>query len=121
MFNSAVMATTSFLTVSVMNLFFGSLVELPHLDYSVNYASALCVMALVQYIANSGLVAVLAACKTDQPVLHTWTEYYLWTSITYFAGASAAGIIAKLVAVVGFFAVVAIIPIIVFLYFPYPT
>src|SRR5205085_9055810 len=110
---------TTFLTVWAMSLFFGSLVELPHLDYSVNYVSALCVMALVQYIANSGLVAVLAACKTDQPVLHTWTEYYLWTSITYFAGASAAGIIAKLVAVVGFFAVVAIIPIIVFVYFTY--
>jgi len=121
MFNSAVMATTTFLTVSVMNLFFGSLAELPHLDYSVNYVSALCVMALVQYIANSGLVAVLAACKTDQPVLHTWTKYYLWTSITYFAGASAAGIIAKLVSVVGFFAVVAIIPIIVFVYFTYRT
>ena len=119
MFNSAVMATTTFLTVWAMSLFFGSLVELPHLDYSVNYVSALCVMALVQYIANSGLVAVLAACKTDQPILHTWTKYYLWTSITYFAGASAAGIIARLVAVVGFFAVVAIIPIIVFVYFTY--
>ncbi|HKC66574.1 MAG TPA: ATP-binding protein [Pyrinomonadaceae bacterium] len=121
MFNSAVMATTTFLTVWVMSLFFGSLVELSHLDYSVNYVSALCVMALVQYIANSGLVAVLAACKTDQPVLHTWTKYYLWSSVTYFAGASAAGIIARLVAVVGFFAVVAIIPIIVFVYFTYST
>lgn len=121
MFNSAVMATTTFLTVWVMNLFFGSLVELPRLDYSVNYASALCVMALVQYLANSGLVAILAACKTDQPMVHTWTKYYLWTSITYFAGASAAGIIAKLVGVVGFFAVVAIIPIIVFVYFTYHT
>src|SRR5947209_17605822 len=119
MFNSAVMATTTFLTVWAMSLFFGSLIELPHSDYSVNYVSALCVMALVQYIANSGLVAVLAACKTDQPILHTWTKYYLWTSITYFAGASAAGIIARLVAVVGFFAVVAIIPIIVFVYFTY--
>src|SRR5919202_32009 len=98
-------------------------VRLPsaHLDYSANYVSALCVMALVQYIANSGLVAVLAACKTDQPVLHTWTKYYLWSSVTYFAGASAAGIIAKLVAVVGFYAVTAAIPIIVFVYFTYRT
>jgi signal transduction histidine kinase/CheY-like chemotaxis protein len=119
MFNSAVMAASTFVTVSVLRAIFGSFVELPHRDYSANYISALCVMALVQYIANSGLVAILAACKTDQPIWHTWTKYYLWTSVTYFAGASAAGIIAKLVESVGFYAVVATIPIIVFVYFTY--
>src|SRR5436305_2892936 len=64
-FNSAVMATSTLLTVSVLRALFGSFVELPHHDYSANFISALCVMALVQYIANSGLVAILAACKTD--------------------------------------------------------
>ncbi|HYJ45295.1 MAG TPA: ATP-binding protein [Pyrinomonadaceae bacterium] len=121
MFNSAVMASSTFLTVSVLRSAFGPLLALPRGDYSANFISALCVMALVQYIANSGLVAILAACKTDQPVWHTWTKYYLWTSVTYFAGASAAGIIAKLVDVVGFYAVVATIPIIIFVYFTYRT
>jgi signal transduction histidine kinase/ActR/RegA family two-component response regulator len=121
MFNSAVMACSTFLTVWTLRLCFGSLAELPHGDYSANFISAICVMALVQYIANSGLVAVLAACKTDQPVWHTWTKYYLWTSVTYFAGASAAGIIAKLVGVVGFYAVTVTIPIIAFVYFTYRT
>jgi signal transduction histidine kinase/CheY-like chemotaxis protein len=121
MFNSAVMASSTFLTVSILRAIFGSFVELPHHDYSANFISALCVMALVQYIANSGLVAILAACKTDQPVWHTWTKYYLWTSVTYFAGASAAGIIAKLVESVGFYAVIATVPIIIFVYFTYRT
>jgi signal transduction histidine kinase/ActR/RegA family two-component response regulator len=121
MFNSAVMACSTFLTVWTLRLCFGSIIELPHGDFSANFISATCVMALVQYIANSGLVAVLAACKTDQPVWHTWTKYYLWTSVTYFAGASAAGIIAKLVGVVGFYAVTVTIPIIVFVYFTYRT
>jgi signal transduction histidine kinase/ActR/RegA family two-component response regulator len=120
-FNSAVMACTTFITVWTLRFCFGPIIELPHGDFSANFISALCVMALVQYIANSGLVAVLAACKTDQPVWHTWTKYYLWTSVTYFAGASAAGIIAKLVAVVGFYAVTVTIPIIVFVYFTYRT
>jgi signal transduction histidine kinase/ActR/RegA family two-component response regulator len=120
-FNSAVMACTTFITVWTLRFCFGPIIELPHGDFSANFISALCVMALVQYIANSGLVAVLAACKTDQPVWHTWTKYYLWTSVTYFAGASAAGIIAKLVSVVGFYAVTVTIPIIVFVYFTYHT
>jgi signal transduction histidine kinase/CheY-like chemotaxis protein len=121
MFNAGVMAASTFLTVSVLRLTFGPMTDLPHGDYSANYISALCVMALVQYISNSGLVAVLAACKTDQPVWHTWTKYYLWTSVTYFAGASAAGIIAKLVGAVGFYAVLAAVPIIIFVYFTYRT
>jgi signal transduction histidine kinase/ActR/RegA family two-component response regulator len=121
LFNSAVMACSTFLTVWTLRYCFGSLADLPHGDYSANFISAICVMALVQYITNSGLVAVLAACKTDQPIWHTWTKYYLWTSVTYFAGASAAGIIAKLVSVVGFYAVTATIPIIAFVYFTYRT
>ena len=120
-FNSAVMACTTFLTVWTMRLWFGSIVGLPHESLSANFVSALCVMALVQYISNSGLVAVLAACKTDLPVWHTWAKYYLWTSVTYFAGASAAGLIAKLVGSFGFYAVTVTIPIIVFVYFTYRT
>jgi signal transduction histidine kinase/CheY-like chemotaxis protein len=121
MFNAAVMACSTFVTVWVLRLGFGDITELPRGDYSANFISAICVMALVQYIANSGLVAVLASFKSDQPTWHTWTKYYLWSSVTYFAGASAAGIIAKLVSAVGFYAIIAAVPIIIFVYFTYRT
>jgi signal transduction histidine kinase/ActR/RegA family two-component response regulator len=121
MFNPAVMACSTFLTVWTLRLCYGSITDLPHGDYSANFISAICVMALVQYISNSGLVAILASFKSDQPIWHTWTKYYLWTSVTYFAGASASGIIAKLVTVIGFYAVTAAVPIIVFVYFTYRT
>ncbi|MFN2491793.1 MAG: response regulator [Pyrinomonadaceae bacterium] len=120
-FNSAVMAGATFLTVWTLRLCFGAISTLPHEGFSANFISALCLMALVQYISNSGLVAVLAACKTDRPVRHTWAKYYLWTSVTYFAGASAAGILAKLVDAFGFYAITTTIPIIVFVYFTYRT
>jgi signal transduction histidine kinase/ActR/RegA family two-component response regulator len=120
-FNSAVMACTTFLTVWALRLWFGSIVGLPHESFSANFVSAICVMALVQYISNSGLVAVLAAYRTDLPIWHTWVKYYLWTSVTYFAGASAAGLIAKLVGSFGFYAVTVTIPIVVFVYFTYRT
>lgn len=121
LFNTSVMACATFLTVWTLRWCFGPLTELPHGAFSANFVSALCVMALVQYISNSGLVAVLAACKTDLPIWHTWSKYYLWTSVTYFAGASAAGLIAKLVGIVGFYAVTVTLPIIIFVYFTYRT
>jgi diguanylate cyclase (GGDEF)-like protein/PAS domain S-box-containing protein len=45
----------------------------------------------------------------------------LWTSITYFAGASAAGIIARFIGNIGFFAFSATVPIIAIVYFTYWT
>ncbi len=78
-------------------------------------------MALVQYGFNSGLVAVSAALKLDQPVWFTWRTNFLWTSITYFAGASAAGFVARVIDHTGFYALVATAPIIAIIYLTYRT
>jgi len=78
-------------------------------------------MALVQYAANTGLIAVEKASKIKESPWNTWKTYYLWTSVTYFAGASAAGIIAILIRTYGFYAVVATVPIILIICFTYQT
>jgi diguanylate cyclase (GGDEF)-like protein/PAS domain S-box-containing protein len=121
LFNSSVLACSTFLTVHTLRLCFGSLVSLPASPNPASLIIAICVMALVQYLANSGLVAVYTAFKSDEPVWLTWRRYFLWTSITYFAGASAAGIIAYLFATAGFRALIAIAPIIAIVYFTYQT
>jgi diguanylate cyclase (GGDEF)-like protein/PAS domain S-box-containing protein len=120
-FNASVMASSTFVTVWVLRLVFGPLTKLDDGDYSNSFIAALCAMALVQYVVNSTMVATVAAFKCDQPVWQMWKRSYLWTSITYFAGASAAGIIAKLIAVIGFYALVATVPIIAIVYFTYWT
>jgi signal transduction histidine kinase/ActR/RegA family two-component response regulator len=120
-FNAAMMATATFLTVYTVRYFFGPLTELAHGVYSGHFVTAIYLMALVHYIANSGLVAVAQALKTDEPVWHTWKNYYLWTSITYFAGASAAGISARFVDAFGVYAFIITTPIIVVIYFTYKT
>ncbi|MBA2735048.1 MAG: EAL domain-containing protein [Acidobacteria bacterium] len=51
----------------------------------------------------------------------TWRKSFLWTSLTYFAGASAAGIITKLIDAVGFYAFLATTPIIAIVYLTYCT
>ncbi len=120
-FNAGVMACSTFFTVWAVRLCFGSLQALPSSDYSATLVVALCVMALAQYFFNSGLVAVLAACKIDRPVWQTWKKYYLWTSLTYIAGACAAGIIAKLIGAVGLYAVIITTPILAIMFFTYQT
>jgi diguanylate cyclase (GGDEF)-like protein/PAS domain S-box-containing protein len=119
-FNAATAACSTFITVWTLRLIFGSLVTLRE-GYSAPFIISVCVMTLVQYIVNSGLVATAAALRTNQPLWTTWRKGFLWTSITYFAGASAAGIIARLIDTVGFYAFLATTPIIAIVYFTYCT
>jgi diguanylate cyclase (GGDEF)-like protein/PAS domain S-box-containing protein len=119
--NASVTALTTFVTVWVLRFFFGPVESLMRSGDSVQFIIALCVMGLVQYVVNSGLVAVGLALNTGEPIVRTWRKHYLWTSITYFAGASAAGIISKLVGLMGFTAFVAAMPIVAIVYFTYQT
>jgi diguanylate cyclase (GGDEF)-like protein/PAS domain S-box-containing protein len=119
-FNAATAASSAFITVWTLRLCFGSVVDLRE-GYSAPFIISICLMALVQYVSNSGMVATAAALKSSQPLWMTWRKGFLWTSITYFAGASAAGIISKLIDTVGFYAFLATTPIIAIVYFTYCT
>ena len=121
LFNSAILATSTFFTAAILQWTFGSPVNVITRGFSETFFLAVCVMALLQYIANTSLIAVEKAYKIRESVWNTWRTYYLWTSITYFAGASAAGIIAILMRTYGFYAVVATLPIIVIICFTYQT
>ncbi|HJZ80078.1 MAG TPA: ATP-binding protein [Pyrinomonadaceae bacterium] len=117
--NSAVLAISTFLTATVLRVFFGSPTEIVTAANSANFLGAICTMALVQYFTNTSLIAVEKSYKINESVWQTWKKYYLWTSITCFAGASAAGIIAHLIQVFGFYAVLATVPIVGIVYFTY--
>jgi signal transduction histidine kinase/ActR/RegA family two-component response regulator len=121
LFNSAVMACSVFITVWTLRTCFGTIIELPRAGYTGSFIGAIWVMALTQYLTNSGLVAVEKSFKTEQPFWKTWRSFYLWTSITYIAGASAAGLIAKLIGTFGFYAVTLTAPIVAIIYLTYRT
>ena len=120
-YNAALVAFTTFITVCVLRFFFGPIVQIPHAALGAQFIIALSVMALVQYIGNSVLAAVAWAWKTDQPIWQVYKQYCLYTSLTYFAGASAAGLITKLMGTVGFYALIAVAPIIAIVYLTYRT
>jgi signal transduction histidine kinase/ActR/RegA family two-component response regulator len=120
-FNWAAAAVSIFITSSVLQFLYGSVVALPAKPITAAFAVAICTMALVHYIFNSGIVAIAAAFKIDQPIWPTWRENYLWTSITYFAGACAAGVIAGLVRFIGIYAFAITLPIIAIIFLTYRT
>src|SRR5204862_140471 len=119
-FNAGATACSTFITVWALRLLFGETVNW-HDPYSTNHLAAISAMAIIQYGTNSLLVATSAALKIEASVWTTWRKNFLWTSITYFAGASAAGLIARLIGNVGFFAFAATIPIIAIVHFTYWT
>jgi signal transduction histidine kinase/ActR/RegA family two-component response regulator len=59
--------------------------------------------------------------KTNQPVFATWRNSYLWTSISYFAGASIASIAVRLMTGTSVYPLLVIAPIIAIIYFTYKT
>ena len=120
-FNWASAAVSIFITSTVLELIFGSVVQLRARPITATFLAAICTMALTHYITNSGLVAIGAALKTDQPIWQTWRKHYLWTSITYFAGACAAGAIAGLVYFIGLYAFAITLPIIAIIFLTYRT
>ena len=121
LFNSAILATSTFFTVAVLSRTVGGPVHIVDKGFNASFFGAICTMALVQYVANTTLIAVEKSSKIKESIWYTWRTYYLWTSVTYFAGASAAGIIAIMIRTYTFYAVVATVPIILIICFTYQT
>ena len=94
-FNAGVMAFSTGVTAAVVHLVFGPVTQLWN-SYSPNLIVALCAMALVQYLFNSGLVAISAALKLDQPSGSLGVQIFFGPLLLYFAGASAAAFVVNL-------------------------
>jgi signal transduction histidine kinase/CheY-like chemotaxis protein len=120
-FNWASAAVSVLITGSVLQAVFGDIVALRTQPLTARFVAAIWTMALTHYIANSGIVAIGAALKTNEPIWPTWRRHYLWTSITYFSGAVAAGVIAGLVYFIGAYAFVITLPIIAIVFLTYRT
>ncbi|MBV8855497.1 MAG: EAL domain-containing protein [Acidobacteria bacterium] len=118
--NMAVTALSTSVTVWTLRLCFGPVEGLASGPAHV-FVLGLCVMAVTQYAVNSSLVAAGMALKTGQALWETWRKYYHWTSVTYFVGVAATGIIAKLVGVAGFTAFVVATPLVAVVYLAYQT
>jgi diguanylate cyclase len=122
LFNTSAIACSAYAAGS---LFFrisktGPLCHESHAGFS-NMLIPLGVMAFVHYIANSGSVAIIVALEKHRNIFLTWKEGFLWTSITYFAGAAAAGFIAIVVGPTTPRILGVTVPVLAAIYFTYKT
>ena len=120
-FNFGSSAISILITSSVMQSIFGNVMHLRTDPLTATFVGAICTMALTHYAVNSGIVGIGGALKSDQPIWQTWRKHYLWTSLTYFTGACAAGVIAGLVYFIGVYAFVITLPIIAIIFLTYRT
>lgn len=120
-FNWGCAAWSACITSYSLHFAFGDVVSLGAGPLSARFLTAMALMALIQYVSNSGIVAICGALQAGRPIWQTWKKHYLWTSITYFAGASAAAVIAKLIQEFGFYALIITIPIVAIVFFTYRT
>jgi diguanylate cyclase (GGDEF)-like protein len=81
----------------------------------------LAALAFTHYLANSWSVAIIVALEGRKKIIEIWKENFLWTSITYFAGAATAGFVALTIGTITF-QVVAVAAIVIWaIYFTYKT
>jgi diguanylate cyclase (GGDEF)-like protein len=118
LFNSAMMVCSTFLTVGVVQFFFGPFAELRTHKGSV-LILALSTMALAQYFSNTGLSALGVGIKERRSAWSAWNNNYLWLSITYIAGAAVAGAIVNAIDRAGVSALMIAAPIVAIVYLTY--
>jgi len=117
-YGSAALASSVFITGTVLKLAFGSTTGLLARGASIGII-ALCVMGLVQYVVHTGLGAVVSALKANESIWRMWSRNFLWISISYFAGAAGAGFIVSSLSTTRFWAFLICIPIVIIVYFSY--
>ncbi|HSB08492.1 MAG TPA: HD domain-containing phosphohydrolase [Blastocatellia bacterium] len=108
-FNAGAMSLSVFASSSLITAVFGNPTELaPDLSRLILAAESL---ALVHYALNSMMMSTVAAFRSRRSIILTWRESFLWTWMSYFAGAVAACLIVKMLTVISFYAFIIAVPI----------
>ena len=121
LFNIAASAISLTVVVSMLKLFGLYSENLWHgqNENSSKFFIALCIMAFTQFLINTSAASIYGAFKSGKPIWETWKTQYLWLFITYFVGATGAGLMVKLTEYAGFSVVIAAFPIIFFVFLTY--
>ncbi len=84
-----------------------------------NFLITLSLIALTQFIVNTGLASAYDTLKSGLDLWETWKSKYLWTFFSYFIGAASAGLIVQIAAVMGWGIIFAAGPVIFFVFLSY--
>lgn len=121
LFNAGSVAISTFMASFAVRQVFGEAQKLSDSPYLYKLALAACLMGVVQYLANSALVATAASLRTKQTVYQVWKTHYKWILTGYLAAALAAAAIARLDSAGGAYALLATAPIVGVVYLTFRT
>ncbi len=86
---------------------------------SQNTLIALSLIALTQFIFNTGLASIYDTLKSGLDFWETWKSKYLWSFFSYFIGAASAGLIFQVAQILGWGIIFASGPVIFFVFLSY--
>ena len=84
-----------------------------------DYIIVLSIIALTLFLTNTAMASVYGALKNGEPVWHTWKTSFIWSFVTYFVGAVTAGVLVQFHDRIGFGVIIAVFPVIFFIYQTY--
>ena len=120
-FNAATLAISTTAVVLVLRL--GGLYSESQLhgqgDDRQEFLIALSLIALTQFIINTGLACVYDTLKGGIDLWETWKSKYLWSFFSYFIGAASAGLIVQIAELMGWGIIFAAGPVIFFVFLSY--
>src|SRR5215510_2891135 len=108
-FNAGAMSLSVFVSSSIATYIFGGPNEIVS-ELGRLILAAEC-LALIHYLLSSSMVSIVNALRSGDSLFKTWRESFLWTWMSYFAGAVAACAIVKLMTVVSFYAFMVAVPV----------
>jgi diguanylate cyclase (GGDEF)-like protein/putative nucleotidyltransferase with HDIG domain len=116
-FNAGAMSLSVFASSSLVTLVLGEPQQLASdLSRLILAGESL---ALIHYVLNSGIVSTVNALRNGKGLIATWRESFLWTWMSYFAGAVAACLIVKLITVISFYAFIVAVPVLAITFLTY--
>jgi len=119
--NIATMAFSVFVAGRVTrSLVGGALPELAQRGEMLgHFVFALGLVALLYYVVNTVTVAAAVALRTGEPIYAVWSDGFLWSAVSYFAGAIAAGLTLQAMNASGWYGLVILVPVLMITYFSY--
>jgi diguanylate cyclase (GGDEF)-like protein len=76
-------------------------------------------LALIYFAVNTSTVSLALSIRTGQSILEIWSNGFLWSSVTHFVGALAAGLTLEAITVADYYGLIILVPILLITYFSY--
>ena len=121
LFNASVMAVSVTATVIALNLLGVSSGRAIHgyTGHIPELIESLSIIAITPFVVNTALAAIHDSLKNNVPVWETWKNKYALAFFSYFLGAVCAGVMVQFSEGYGFSVMLAIIPVIFFIFLSY--